>query len=183
MNCLAAEAVLATPRLRLEPLRREHARSLFPGFADPALYRYLPQYPPDAVTELDERYARLESRRSPDGREWWLNWVLRERDGEACLGLIEASVDAVGAARLAYFIFSAYQGRGFASEACDAVLRQLRDGFAAETVTVVLDSRNDASRRLVERLGFSRVAVRPNADFFKGRPSDEYHYRWQWTQQ
>lgn len=39
-----------------------------------------------------------------------------------------------------------------------------------------IDTRNTASTRLVEALGFALVALTPNADFFKGTASDEYRY-------
>ncbi|MFC4161345.1 GNAT family N-acetyltransferase [Chitinimonas lacunae] len=183
MSHAAAEAVLLSPRLRLEPLRRAHAVLLFGGFAEPALYDFLPQHPPGSVTELAERYAGLESRRSPTDDEWWLNWVVREQDSQDCVGLIEAGVANDGRARLGYFIFVAHQRRGFATEACCAVLDHLHRCFAAHQVELTLDSRNRASRQLAERLGFVQTALRPNADFFKGRPSDQYHYRYQWTSQ
>jgi len=43
-------------------------------------------------------------------------------------------------------------------------------------VRALLDTRNDASSRLLERLGFQRVQLIKNADDFKGAPSDEYEY-------
>jgi ribosomal-protein-alanine N-acetyltransferase len=41
-----------------------------------------------------------------------------------------------------------------------------------------IDTRNARSIRLVERLGFTRVALSPRADYFKGAYSDEYRYEW-----
>jgi len=39
-----------------------------------------------------------------------------------------------------------------------------------------VDTRNKASIRLLERLGFERVDATKDADFFKGESSDEYVY-------
>jgi RimJ/RimL family protein N-acetyltransferase len=39
-----------------------------------------------------------------------------------------------------------------------------------------MDTRNLASIKLVESLGFKRTAFIPNADTFKGMTSDEYRY-------
>jgi hypothetical protein len=40
-----------------------------------------------------------------------------------------------------------------------------------------VDTRNAASYKLLERLSFERVMMKEQADFFKGRYSDEYVYR------
>ncbi|MCY0386153.1 GNAT family protein [Robbsia sp. Bb-Pol-6] len=39
-----------------------------------------------------------------------------------------------------------------------------------------IDTRNQASTGTIEKLGFERVRVVPQADYFKGAASDEYHY-------
>jgi len=166
---------LATQRLILEPLTVGHAPALFALLSDPGLYTYLPGEPPVSVDALRERYVRLETRRSPDGRELWLNWAGRQHNG-AYVGLVEATVHADATAHVAYFVFSAFQRQGFAVEAVDAVLAHLKNDIGVREVRALLDTRNDASSRLLERLGFQRVQLIKNADDFKGAPSDEYEY-------
>ena len=63
------ETLFETERLRLEPLRESHAAELFEIFSDPAMYRFVPQDPPESLVKLEARYRFLESRRSPDGEE------------------------------------------------------------------------------------------------------------------
>ena len=70
---------------------------------------------------LRERFAKLETRRSGDGREQWLNWVLRRRSGEL-IGYVQATVRGDGQAFIAYVLGSAHWGQGLASEAVAAVL-------------------------------------------------------------
>lgn len=60
---------IATARLALEPQVAAHADEMFVVLADPAIYEHENE-PPASVEWLRERYRRLESRRSPDGREW-----------------------------------------------------------------------------------------------------------------
>ena len=67
-----------TPRLLLEPQLASHAPAMFALLSDPALYRH-EDAPPESLAALARRYERLASRRSADGREHWLNWVLRQR--------------------------------------------------------------------------------------------------------
>jgi len=173
----ALEAVLHTPRLRLEPQREQHAEALFPLLADPRLYEHVPLEPPASLPALRERLACLGARRSPDGSELWLNWVMVEARSGQCVGRVQATVRADRPVYLAYEVFPPHWRRGYAAEGCACAMRWLIeqlhvDGFVAE-----VDSLNAASLRLLERLGFERTAFRAAADTFKGRVSDEWTWR------
>ncbi len=166
---------IATQRLILEPLTAEHAGALFAPLSDSALYTYLPGEPPVSVEALRERYQRLEARRPPNGKELWLNWAGRQHNG-AYVGLVEATVHADATAHVAYFVFRPFQRQGFAAEAVEAVLAHLKSDVGVREARALLDTRNEASWRLLERLGFRRERMIKNADLFKGSASDEYEY-------
>lgn len=170
-----APSLLHTSRLTLEPLLAAHADQLYAPLSDPQLYTYLPSDPPVSVDALRERYARLEARRSPDGSQLWLNWAARLADG-AYVGLVEATVHADATAHVAYFVFRPYQRQGFAGEGVSAVLGHLKDVLGVREARALLDTRNEASWRLMERLGFQRVRLIKDADHFRGASSDEYEY-------
>ena len=101
---------LATEGLLLEPLVAGHAEAMFPLLSDAALYRWIDEAPPADVAHLRARYARLETRVSADGRQHWLNWVVR-RPGQPPLGYLQATVLEDGSAWVAYLLGSAHQGR------------------------------------------------------------------------
>ncbi len=169
--------LLTTARLVLEPLVPDHADAVFAGLSDPNLYTYMPGNPPVSLEALRARYTRLESRWSPDGLERWLNWAVRLPDG-AYVGLAEATVRADQRASVAYFVFAEFMRRGYGAEATGAVVRYLVDGLKVRGVEAQIDTRNTASQRLVERVGFVRVRLERDADTFKGSTSDEYIYEW-----
>jgi ribosomal-protein-alanine N-acetyltransferase len=173
-----AETMLSTPRLVLEPLLARHAALLFAHLSDAALYTYMPHQPPPSVTSLAERYQRLESRRSTDGADIWLNWAVRLAGSEEYVGYAQASIEADGQAMLAYFVFTPYQRQGYAVEMCSKVRDYLLNAYAASAVYALIDTRNRASIALVEKMGFQREAMLPNADYFKDANSDEYRYRY-----
>jgi [ribosomal protein S5]-alanine N-acetyltransferase len=169
-------SILVTPRIRLEPLVAGHAAAMFDGLADPAGYRYIPQEPPTKLEDLTARYRRLESRRSPDGNEAWLNWAIIGIDGKAH-GYVQATVNLNSKeACIAYFVFSPSQRLGYASEALGKLLPALREAYGIVKFNAEIDTRNVASIRLVESLGFVFARHVQNADEFKGAISDEYHY-------
>jgi RimJ/RimL family protein N-acetyltransferase len=140
--------VIRTARLTLEPLTVAHAPAMFALLVDPALYTYLDFPPPPSLEHLQRVYARLETRRSPDGTEAWLNWIV-VRDGEA-IGFVQATIYPDHSANVAYVLGSAHWGRGYAIEAVTAMLAELGGGKCFATV----DARNARSIRLLERLGF-----------------------------
>lgn len=177
MSTTKPDAPTPTARLDFEPLTPAHAPALFPLLSDPTLFRFMPTDPPVSREALEARYARLAPRVSPDGSEQWLNWVAIERASREPIGLLEATVLPDGVALVAWFVFAPHQRLGYATEGTRAMLAHLRDCFGARQVLADIDSRNVASIRLVERLGFTRIAETKAADFFKGSPSDEFRYR------
>ena len=78
---------ISTPRLDLVPLAAADADDLFPVLNDPTLGRFTGETPPTDVEAVRAGFARWEARRSPDGAELWLNWVVRRRDDGRAIGL------------------------------------------------------------------------------------------------
>ena len=168
---------LTTPRLRLEPQVAGHAEALLEVLADPRTHTYIPSEPPTDLNALRARYARLETRRSPDGTEWWLNWTVFA--ALEAIGTVQASVrHTEGSADVAYVFAPAAWGRGYAAEAMRAVLGFLPT-LGVVRAKAYIDTRNLASQRLITRLGFVQVGEILAADEFKGEVSDEYVYELQ----
>jgi [ribosomal protein S5]-alanine N-acetyltransferase len=176
IQLVAPEARLETPRLLLEPILPAHASKLYERMQDERLYRFIPQDPPDTLQALEDRYGFLSGRRSPDGREAWLNWAVRERGSGEYAGTLETTVYDKGTAIIAYMVFVPYQRRGIAAEACGRLLEHLFEDYRVGMVAAELDTRNAASIALVENLGLERVGFKKDADHFKGSTSDEYRY-------
>lgn len=176
MRLIDPERVLETERLRLEPLQPDHAASLFSLLQDTRIYRYIPQEPPVALSLLTQRYTQLARRLSPAGDQVWLNWALQLTATSEYIGQVEATVFEDQTAYLAYLIGSAFWGQGYATEACARIVQLLFAEYNVTCVKAEVDTRNTASMGLLERLGFTRIGYRANADCFKGSNSDEYTY-------
>jgi RimJ/RimL family protein N-acetyltransferase len=120
---------LESDRITLEPLRVEHADELAPVLDDPALHEFIGGRPASAA-RLRARFTRQVAGRSPDGRELWLNWVIRLRATGAAVGTAQATVRseaAVPSADLAWVIAVGYQGQGLAKEAAGIVAQWLHE--------------------------------------------------------
>ena len=170
----ALETVLHTPRLRLEPQLESHAERLFPLLQDERLYQHIPLDPPASLDALLERLRRLSTRRSPDGSELWLNWLLCDVRDDSLVGRVQATVRTDQPAYLAYEVFPPYWQRGYATEGCMRMMQWLVDELRVDGFIAEVDSLNTASLRLLARLGFQRTQFRAAADHFKDRSSDEW---------
>jgi len=145
---------LSTRRLVLEPQVVGHAEEMFDALGDPAIYEFENE-PPESLDWLRERFRKLESRRSADGSEFWLNWVVR-LPGERAMGFVQATVYAGGWADVAYVFSSAHWGKGYASEAVEEMLEELAATWGVTRYEAVYKTANVRSRRLLDRLGFTR---------------------------
>ena len=146
---------VTTPRLVLEPQVAKHADAMFALLQDPAIYEHENE-PPASIEWLRERFRKLESRTSADGQEAWLNWVVRGASSEL-MGYVQATIHRDASAAIAYVFASRYWGRGFASEAVDAMLAELAEYHSVRSVHAVLKRDNLRSIRLLERCGFTRA--------------------------
>lgn len=81
----------------------------------------------------------------------------------ALIGYVQATVHADHRAAVAYEFASAFWHRGLASEAVQAMIDELVAAHEVERLSAVLKARNQRSRRLLERLGFTPAAAAERA--------------------
>jgi RimJ/RimL family protein N-acetyltransferase len=155
---------LRTSLCTLEPLVVTHAHEMFRVLSDPAIYEFENQ-PPESEEWLARRYEALETRRSPDRSERWLNWVVRLPTGEPA-GYVQATVLASGASHVAYELNSRFWRQGIGTSAVAAMLDELSSAHAVHTFVAILKAANYRSMGLLKRLGFS-AASRIRAEEFR----------------
>lgn len=154
------ERLHVTARLTIEPLVAAHADELFPLLTPAELHRFTPRRPPASRDALRERYQRLSSRRSPDGAERWLNWVMRSRDDGRAVGLLEATVTDEHAF-VAYTVVVDAQRRGFGREGLTWLLGWLASELRVTRCVATVDVANAASIALARSVGMVLVETRP----------------------
>ncbi len=145
---------LESSRLILEPLRVEHANELAPVLDDPSLHRFIGGSPP-STAELRSRFERQTLGESPDGRAWWLNWVLRERATARVVGTVQATVKVSGVtptADLAWVVGTQHQGNGFAKEAAATLAKWLSDQ-GVRRLRAHIHARHYASNAVAQAIG------------------------------
>lgn len=146
-----------TGKATLEPQTVLHAADMFVVLSDPAIYEF-ENAPPSSEEWLRARYARLEARRSPDGAEQWLNWVLRLPSG-ALAGYVQATVSGDGSALIAYELSSPHWGKGLAYSAVTTMIAELATTYDTRQLWAILKRNNARSLRLLQRLQFATATA------------------------
>lgn len=148
-----------TERLDLEPLTVDHARELAPLLDDSILHEYTGGSPLYAAA-LTVRYARLQTRRSPDGDQLWGNWAIRVRGTGLAAGTLQATLPAdgpaAGPAEVAWVVARRAQGQGYAKEAARSLVPLLH--AAGWTVIAHIHPGHLASQRVAAAAGLAPTA-------------------------
>lgn len=149
---------VTTRRLDLVPAARDDVDILWAIWREPAVRRYLF----DDVPVTRERVAGILDNLLASAVERLGVWLARERGSERAIGIVglrraDASHDPAlaGAVEVLVSFASAAWGRGYATEALTAVLDYAFRALGLGQVVAVVDVPNEASHRLIARLGFT----------------------------
>jgi RimJ/RimL family protein N-acetyltransferase len=145
-------AVLETPRLTLEPLRLAHAAACYPAFSEPSLYRYIEMPMPESEPALRRRFADWIKGSGRTG-ERWANWIAVDKRSKQPAGWFQATVHERHA-DIAYLVFDAFQRRGMAVEAVQALCDHLFASTPIDEIRAQTDDRNKGSIRVAVGAGF-----------------------------
>ena len=164
---------METTRLIIRPFTQADADDLYAYLSREAVVRYEP-YPPFTREQAAEEAARRAN--DPNFRA-----VVLKETGRVIGNLCFAPGD-FETWELGYVFHDAYWGRGYATEACRALLEEAFTAGKVRRVIAMCNPENAASWRLMERLGMRREGhLRKNIWFFKdenGQPiwQDTYEY-------
>lgn len=163
---------ISTDRLLLRLFRPEDAEVFAAYRSDPDVARYQSwsaPVPVEDATALVEEFASLDPL-APG----WFQYAIELRSDGVLIG--DVGVNRHGnlmQAELGFTIAPAHQHRGYASEAVRSVLDLLFVDQGLHRVSAECDGRNEASARLLERLGFRREGHRVDNTWIKGEWTDD----------
>jgi RimJ/RimL family protein N-acetyltransferase len=176
---LAPTYPIATERLHLRPLDPAtdvDAVHAYQSRED--VCRYIPYFP-RTREQIAERLADPERTRSTfdkEGQVISLAMVLRETNqlvGDVVL--MWHSAEHQGG-EIGYVINPDFQGNGYVTEACGALLDLAFDALKLHRVVARIDQRNAASASVARRLGMRQEAVLVENEWFKGEWTTEIDF-------
>ena len=168
---------LRTTRLELRPFRVDDVDDLLLIHGDPVAVRYVPYRPRDrdgVVDVLRRKVPHVALRAEGD----LLELAVTLRTDGTLIGdvlLILRSVEHE-TLEVGYIFSRAHAGQGYATETVRALLDLAFGPLGARRVVARVDARNDASRRLLLRLGFRQEAELVENEWFKGELSSEVDF-------
>ena len=173
---------LRSARLQLRPFTRSDAAALFSLHSNAHVLRYW-DAPPWSERERAERFIATCRQMAEEGSGARLA-IERVGDGVfiGWCGLTRWNPD-YRSASMGYCLDEAAWGRGYATEAARAVLQWAFDTLDLNRVQAETDTRNAASARVLEKLGFMREGTLRENCIVNGEVSDSWVYgliRRQW---
>ena len=148
------EATIKADRLHLTPMMASHAEVMFPILSDKELYRFTEDEPPESEMALETSYRKLESRKSPDESQLWLNWLVNLGEDDTPIGYVQATVSESDA-DIAWVIGLKWQGDGYASEAVGALVKWLR-AKGVKAIRCCIKPNHVASQRVASNAGLTK---------------------------
>ena len=142
-------------------------------YSNPDVVRYLYYGPMDAIAARTHLARRSTAELPFEGS--FLNLGVEVRGegvliGEVALGVV-STVHRV--CEVGYVLDPRWSGHGYATESTTAMVDLAFDRLGAHRVIGRIDGRNEASRRVLERLGMRHEAHYRENEFVKGEWTDE----------
>lgn len=147
-----------SPRLLLRPWQKSDVPAFAALNADPQVMRYFPA--PLSRGESDNLAARIQEKMHTQG---WGLWAVSVKGGAPFIGFVGLNVPAADlpcspCVEIGWRLALAHHGRGYASEAATAVLRQGFEHLHLPEIVSFTAACNRPSRRVMEKIGMQRSA-------------------------
>jgi RimJ/RimL family protein N-acetyltransferase len=167
--------VLTTPRLRLRPFKDGDAASLFSIFSDDEVVRF---WSVGAWTDIGQAEKMIEEARLAYREGGLSRYAIVLAESDELIGIcnLRGFFEQNRRCELGYALGSAYWGRGYAFEALEALLGHAFSRLDMNRIEADIDPRNDASARLLARLGFRQEGYMPERWIVHGEKADTAFY-------
>ena len=175
MSGLAVHLPITTERLVLRAHRMDDLDDLARFHSDPDVVRYTPWPVRDRAATEETLRTKL-GQTVLDEHGQWLVLAVEERSAGTVIGevLLKWASDRQG--ELGFAFGRLHHGQGYAAEAARAVLGLAFDDLGFHRVSATVIEGNDASVRLLGRLGFRQEARHVDGEVFKGAWATVLHF-------
>lgn len=150
--------LLRTKRLTLETTTLAHAGFLLQIMNTPEYLRFVGDRNLRTIADA-KRY--IEERMLPQlEKHGHTNFIIRENLNNSCIGLCGLYIrDWLQLPDIGFALLPDFQGKGYAKEACDELLRFGFKDLHLEGLLAITLPENTASRNLLEKLNFSEEGL------------------------
>ncbi|MBI9051355.1 MAG: GNAT family N-acetyltransferase [Anaerolineaceae bacterium] len=167
---------LQTERLQISALTFDDIKRFYAYRTHPDIARYQGSFPESE--EQVEQLIHNQSRVAFGKLNQWFQFAIRLQTEQTLLGDIGLRFVSpfIPQIEIGYSISVEYQRQGYGKESVKAVLDHCFSNLNLQVISAIIDVRNTASQRMLESLGFQRMAFRPHACFLRDEWCDEADY-------
>ena len=146
--------ILETERLTLRTWTLDDAEDGFRIWSDPEVMRYIGKGQPNA--DVEETRGWLNRMIAHQQKHGFCFWAVVDKESNQLIGScgLAYQLDGGPPIEFGYTLARAYWGRGLATEAASASLSYVFKNLPVTEIAASVDSRNVASRRVLEKIGF-----------------------------
>jgi ribosomal-protein-alanine N-acetyltransferase len=166
---------LATERLVLRRICQDDLDGVIAMRGNPETMRYIPR---PLVTTVEEGMAHIATIESALESNTAINWVVTLKDNDAFMGVIGLYriQPENHRAELGYMLLPEHHGKGYVTEAIDAVLAFGFETVNFHSIEAVIDPDNIASERVLQKNGFVKEAHILENELWEGKFWDTIIY-------
>ncbi len=167
--------ILQTERLVLRRITPADAADLFVLRTDGNVMRFIPRPLAETIADVLQLIQTID-----DGthRNETINWAIAlQADNKliGTIGFVRMSL-ASHRAEVGYLLHPQYQGKGIMQEALARIIQYGFHDMKLHSIEAVIDPKNTASAKLLERNNFVKEAYFKENCFFEGKFLDSVHY-------
>ncbi len=169
--------VLETERLRMRAFQDRDIQGFAQYRSDPDVAKYQSWNTPYSIENATQFITEMKAIRPGIPGEWY-QIAIELKEGYQLIGDCAFHILAKDAqqAEIGFTLARTHQGQGYATEAVTKLLDYLFDEFQLHRICATCDVQNQASARLLERIGMRREAHFIENIWFKGNWGSEYVY-------
>ena len=149
--------LLESERLHFRKLTNEDAPQIIVLRGNPETMKFIPR---PLTTTLEEAMAHINIIEEKIVNNEGINWAITVKGNPKFIGLIgHYRISAENhRCEMGYMILPQHQGKGYVSEAIDAVLEYGFNDLQMHSIEAVIDPENKASERVLQKNGFVKEA-------------------------
>jgi [ribosomal protein S5]-alanine N-acetyltransferase len=161
---------LETKRLTLRQTTHTDAEAIFAIFSDPKVTQF---HNLDTFVHIDEAIATIERRKKGFERDLGIRWGIARKQDNVSIGSCGFTwIKEANAAEIGYELDSQFWKQGIMSEALRSILHYGFENKGLDFVVAKVMLENLASKKLLEKLGFSSQGILKQHGFWKGKHHD-----------
>lgn len=166
---------LESERLLLRRLATADVDELFKMRSNADMMKFIPRPLHETTADTLEQIALINSRIESNEA---INWAITRKNNPKLIGIIGfyRMKPEHFRAEIGYMLLNEYQGKGISTEAINEVVKYGFEVMKLHSIEAVIDPRNIASEKVLQKNGFIKEGHFKECEFFDGHFLDQVIY-------